>query len=788
MSTDATFVRQIMKAVESDLTCPVCLSVISHTQTVMDCMHRFCAECISRSLRLGQKECPACRTRCASRRNLREDSRFDALISALNFDAEEMEKQIKVQAQRYLRSAHHQAYTKNVAKAVDRQNLLRFRRAEEKKKLSKTRRFLPDIQVSLVCKSLKEEEDASKLGPEMKIRVKVSRSAPVFYLKRFLTLRYSIPYVDGVDLILQGNSEKLSSDVSLDSLVKRMEEVKQTEVDEIFLFYDLNSETEYIRAQPPLPQSMIRAPITFTFASEPSNSLLTAKRNRLSKTEHVSNEEDGEIVKKRKYIRKNSLAAEQTQHLHTGRQTNINLNDPPIGKLKGADITFENLSIDFKYGNVHPSPQQLSFSSNYQVKPPPTQSHQKSSSNPRASASDYTTFPNPYVSRVSGLIPNTRNTSYSSNSLLNTTSQESRPLPSLLTGKHLSSSNLDVPSLESMTSNLSDAGISTGIPSTPQKSLLSTSSHQISNQRSKVPIPRGLLSDIDSDSDGMMPQEEILESGVVQQQSLSGPSTRNETGLFSLLDSNSMQFSNRGIHPNFDTSHGPYSSMSFQTVETKKRADNYVARSSTLQQQDHYDHRIQSSTSIPSNFRNSGKLSYISNDNLSAVPYSMYQAPSNYRSFNSMVYSHPTSSGYSGGLEPSSPSVYQVPYQQQMLNLHPPQYQSRPTVSSQMHPTSYQSQNLSRNDQQIYQQPWSNTGYPQQALPSQLPYGYPYLQQTSNPRQSLGTSSNPQHGSSQLNTNRAHHQSTGVAQPTRGTSISYSTKSVQNPASSNQSR
>jgi hypothetical protein len=63
-----------------DLSCPICLGVIRKAVTTIECLHRFCTECIEKSLRLGQKECPTCRERCPSRRFLRPDPNFDALI------------------------------------------------------------------------------------------------------------------------------------------------------------------------------------------------------------------------------------------------------------------------------------------------------------------------------------------------------------------------------------------------------------------------------------------------------------------------------------------------------------------------------------------------------------------------------------------------------------------------------------------------------------------------------------------------------------------------------------
>uniref|UniRef100_A0A5B6ZN55 Putative E3 ubiquitin-protein ligase RING1a n=1 Tax=Davidia involucrata TaxID=16924 RepID=A0A5B6ZN55_DAVIN len=59
----------------------------------MECMHRFCRECIDKSMRLGNNECPACRTHCASRRSLRDDPRYDAIIESLYPDIVKYEEE-----------------------------------------------------------------------------------------------------------------------------------------------------------------------------------------------------------------------------------------------------------------------------------------------------------------------------------------------------------------------------------------------------------------------------------------------------------------------------------------------------------------------------------------------------------------------------------------------------------------------------------------------------------------------------------------------------------------------
>ncbi|WOK99734.1 E3 ubiquitin-protein ligase [Canna indica] len=77
--------------IRKEVQCPICLGIIRKTRTVMECLHRFCRECIDKSMRLGNNECPACRTHCASRRSLRDDPNYDALIAALYPDIDKYE-------------------------------------------------------------------------------------------------------------------------------------------------------------------------------------------------------------------------------------------------------------------------------------------------------------------------------------------------------------------------------------------------------------------------------------------------------------------------------------------------------------------------------------------------------------------------------------------------------------------------------------------------------------------------------------------------------------------------
>ncbi|XP_060187445.1 putative E3 ubiquitin-protein ligase RING1a isoform X1 [Lycium barbarum] len=89
---ERSFFAQLFQA-RKDLECPICLGIIKRTRVVMGCQHRFCRECIDKSMRLGNNECPACRIHCASRRSLRDDPGFDTLIVAIYPDVEKYEEE-----------------------------------------------------------------------------------------------------------------------------------------------------------------------------------------------------------------------------------------------------------------------------------------------------------------------------------------------------------------------------------------------------------------------------------------------------------------------------------------------------------------------------------------------------------------------------------------------------------------------------------------------------------------------------------------------------------------------
>ncbi|KAK7324708.1 hypothetical protein VNO77_28491 [Canavalia gladiata] len=114
------FVFVELLEIRKDVQCPICLGIIKKTRTVMECLHRFCRECIDKSMRMGNNECPACRTHCASRRSLRDDPNYDALIAALYPDIEKYEEEeLEFREEEKNRNKQIQA---SIAKVVQRQS------------------------------------------------------------------------------------------------------------------------------------------------------------------------------------------------------------------------------------------------------------------------------------------------------------------------------------------------------------------------------------------------------------------------------------------------------------------------------------------------------------------------------------------------------------------------------------------------------------------------------------------------------------------------------------------
>lgn len=81
--------------------CPICLSYMKKTYIVMECLHRFCGDCIQKSLRMGMKECPSCRVHIPSRRSLRPDRTYDTIMESMYGDIQRLEEREEKQIEEY---------------------------------------------------------------------------------------------------------------------------------------------------------------------------------------------------------------------------------------------------------------------------------------------------------------------------------------------------------------------------------------------------------------------------------------------------------------------------------------------------------------------------------------------------------------------------------------------------------------------------------------------------------------------------------------------------------------
>lgn len=86
---DDTEIAISPQILQNELLCPICLDILKNTMTTKECLHRFCNECIVTALRAGNKECPTCRKKLASKRSLRPDPNFDGIIAKIYPNREE---------------------------------------------------------------------------------------------------------------------------------------------------------------------------------------------------------------------------------------------------------------------------------------------------------------------------------------------------------------------------------------------------------------------------------------------------------------------------------------------------------------------------------------------------------------------------------------------------------------------------------------------------------------------------------------------------------------------------
>eukprot|EP00593_Proboscia_inermis_P017188 CAMPEP_0171308154 /NCGR_PEP_ID=MMETSP0816-20121228/18279_1 /TAXON_ID=420281 /ORGANISM="Proboscia inermis, Strain CCAP1064/1" /LENGTH=258 /DNA_ID=CAMNT_0011790865 /DNA_START=107 /DNA_END=883 /DNA_ORIENTATION=+ len=101
---------------------------------VMECLHRFCGQCIQKCLRLGKKECPSCRIHIPSRRSLRPDPNFDELIGQIYGDIDAVEQQDEKEIAKLNRAKNmNNAYAECRRRGIMQQAMHRRKRSTSSK-------------------------------------------------------------------------------------------------------------------------------------------------------------------------------------------------------------------------------------------------------------------------------------------------------------------------------------------------------------------------------------------------------------------------------------------------------------------------------------------------------------------------------------------------------------------------------------------------------------------------------------------------------------------------------
>ncbi|KAK6729035.1 hypothetical protein RB195_006222 [Necator americanus] len=149
---DNTELRLRAGTLSTELSCPICLDLLTQTMTTKECLHRFCAECITTALFRGNKECPTCRKKLVSKRSLRPDPNFDSLIAKIWPDRKTYDELQSVASEKFAAQTNMDALRSSIEEGIKAQEVNRRKR----------------VQGSYECEKRKKrrEEDGAPNGPD----------------------------------------------------------------------------------------------------------------------------------------------------------------------------------------------------------------------------------------------------------------------------------------------------------------------------------------------------------------------------------------------------------------------------------------------------------------------------------------------------------------------------------------------------------------------------------------------------------------------------------------------
>ncbi|NXC19275.1 RING2 ligase, partial [Corythaeola cristata] len=129
--TDFFFFVVSPRSLFFELMCPIFFFFLKNTMTTFFCLHRFCADCIITALRSGNKECPTCRKKLVSKRSLRPDPNFDALISKIYPSRDEYEAHQERVLAKLSRLHNQQALSSSIEEGLKIQAMNRLQRGKK---------------------------------------------------------------------------------------------------------------------------------------------------------------------------------------------------------------------------------------------------------------------------------------------------------------------------------------------------------------------------------------------------------------------------------------------------------------------------------------------------------------------------------------------------------------------------------------------------------------------------------------------------------------------------------
>jgi E3 ubiquitin-protein ligase RNF1/2 len=216
----------------SNFHCVICLGYIKNARIVMECLHRFCEDCIEKSLRMGRNECPICRTFVPSRRSLVPDPNFDRLIRSIlgDFIVDEgsQEDEEAVPLTSPLQQAIHR---KKKAAVAENKKQKDKGGPQEKEESSPDEEKKPIQVIGLLLQKHPQEKQAEKLTlPYLRIQ----GNANVGTLKTFLCRKLDRPFsVFQIFTTLGGKESALNDWTTLEvAVTEQLKSMKEKEASE----------------------------------------------------------------------------------------------------------------------------------------------------------------------------------------------------------------------------------------------------------------------------------------------------------------------------------------------------------------------------------------------------------------------------------------------------------------------------------------------------------------------------------------------------------------------------